>query len=211
MLYTTLFFLPGAAGHFISRCLSLLPDVCCFVNPATNDIPRSLEEKVELFSYKPWHSSDQKSWIKFENQLPVYLDLYKHTNIAQTGNKIFHRFFHPSSSNMSSLDLRVEQASKLTMCVDTTRCFKWVVANSCWKNHGANGITIELLENEKKLLSDPSVVRVDLSKIVSNRQTFLEEFYRVAAILNHDVVPIDHALLRLWREWKMTTYSVVIV
>ena len=194
-------FIPGAAGNFISRCLNLLTGVVAWAD-RKQGIPTTLDEKFKLFSYQSVLNFDHhlgQSWIDFEHRLLEYYIKVKHNDIPPGAVGVF--LSHPRDPVWCD-SLLGKDDQRFVFYIDPSDCYEWCIMNAYWKN----SFHSELWFCEgKTMLQNPEVHKINLQKIISSYDSFIEEFAKLCRIIDHPVTPDELDVIKiLYFQWKTT-------
>ena len=199
-----LYFLPGAAGNFFSRCLNLLDNAYCWRLPDNPKISFTLEEKRKILSYdlvknKTHTYKLQKDWIEFEKKLVRFEDNGKVTDYSLLPNDAIAIWAgHPHPNYM-----RLDHFNRIFFYIDIDDAFEWAVLNCLYKDSFFN---MAYLLNANELKNNPVVNKISLAKITQDRDSFIKEFCRVCAIFNRQVSELETKyILELYDDWITTT------
>lgn len=203
MKYVFIYFLPGAAGHFFSRCLNLLENSYCFADATTNKIPTTLDEKIELLSYGKIKnkSFDQRNWVQFEKLLTHYERCQPHWDLPHDAVIIW---YNHSQSSHDNLYGQADTVHKFYM--DSSELFEWTIMNALYKN---SYIDVEWLIEYKNFKYNKDLQKINLKKIITSYDGFLDEFQQVCKTIGR--VPSDKELIaikNLYGEWELTRLDV---
>ena len=201
-----LYFLPGAAGNFFSRCLNLLDNAYCWAPADTPTVmPNTAEEKQQLLSYtsvinyrKNWLDFDyRKNWLDFENELVPFQDPDQNL-LPEDAIAIW--ISHPTHVCGKS-----DYVDKFFFYIDPSNAFEWMLLNGLYKD---SGLHFSNFKYGQRLLDNPTIHKIDLSKIITSRESFAEEFCRVCNIVNHQLTSVElKRVLDLYDQWNKTTMS----
>jgi len=195
--FIALHFIPGAAGNFLSRCINLLDDT--FVWSNGKNIPNTLEEKLDLLTYKD--QSKYPTWTDFEGTIEEYSGVKPHWDIGPNSNGVVIR--HPSPADFIK-NITGKDDTAVNIFIDHENNLDWVILNGAYKNSFQ---TFEYFENGFDLKNDPSVYKINLASIINGYQKFLPEFIKLAAFIDRTVTQdIEIALNILYEEWQKTVF-----
>ncbi len=200
-----IFFLPGAAGNFLSRSLNLLDNFYSFGNKQDKTLPKTLEEKIQLLSYHEVidKSFEERNWITFENNVTDYHNCCPHWDLPENSYGVFKVHPGPRTKNGMFSDLVGKDDKYFKFLIDTDQVFEWTFMNALYKNTptDANWLMANL-----KLEQDPSVYKISLKNIISGKETFFAEFQKICEILGHTISPQERAAVSdLYDQWQKTT------
>jgi len=196
--FIKLYYIPGAAGNFLSRCINLLDDTYVWCNGKS--IPKSLDEKFDLLTYKK--VDDRNKWIEFEDKILSYDHIQPHWDIGPNSNAV--ELMHPTNENFHNITTIGKDDKLVKIYIDCTDHLDWVIING-WAKHGMiTHFTWSLMAS--KIEKDPSVYKVKLSNIVNGYEKFLLEFKALATMIDRILTPdIEIFLHKLYDEWTETT------
>lgn len=195
--YVFVFFLPGSAGNFFSRCLSLASDQAYgWVPDNAISLNLSAAEKHHVFGYG--QSRQYQDWKRFEGQLVHYSTLVDHYNIPNNSISIWSE--HPRYHLLDN-DLVGSDNQQHVFYIDPTDNFEWVVLNSLYKN---STIDVKWLREGQIMLDDPNIHKINLANIISNPDSLWLEVEKVYAIINHKCSN-KKLVQALWEQWYQTT------
>ena len=201
-----LYFQPGAAGNFFSRCLNLLDNAYCYASGTT--IPVTIEEKFKLLSYslvkdRSFDSNNTlsndpvKNWQQFECQLKHIESLKNYTELPENATVVWVSHSHKSTDKTSS------HPNRIFFYIDPSDAFEWMLLNCLYKD---SMLEIGFISPGNQLKHNPVVHNISLAKIVQGRDSFIEEFGRACAIFNRELSALEtQYILALYAEWSVTT------
>lgn len=199
--YLYIFFLPGAAGNFFSRCMSLASDRCVGQIPSGSAHPYlSLEEKFQSFSYS--NSQRDANWIEFESKLVHYSDLFVHHALATQSVSVWHQ--HP---DYVFLNKKIEGPNdkKYLFYIDPSDAFEWCVLNALHKD---SYIQKKWISQGKKMLEDADIIKINLSDIFSSHETLLVSVQKVCDTVGINLGSAQCVkIVELWNQWIDTTLA----
>jgi len=205
MINITLYFIPGAAGNFFSRCLNLLENAYCFVDPNNPRGPTTLTEKMNLLTYDKvknrkfnGHSYAQRNseddWVNFEDKLSYY---EINPDIELPNNSINISLAHPHPNY-----LKLHERDTFFFYIDSSDEFEWCLLNAFYKN---SFVDIASLFYGKELKNNPAVHKISLSAIIKNKDSFIKEFKRVCNIFGYTLQEEEElSIILLYQQWKTT-------
>ena len=203
-----LYFQPGAAGNFFSRCLNLLDNAYCYASGTT--IPVTIEEKFKLLSYslvkdRSFDSNNTlsndpvKNWQQFECQLKHIESLKDYTELPENATVVWVSHSHKSTDKTSS------HPNRIFFYIDPSDAFEWMLLNCLYKD---SNLQIGFISSGNELKHNPVVHNISLAKIVQDRDSFIEEFSRACAIFNRQLSALEiKYIVALYDEWITTTLS----
>ena len=199
MTYLFLFFVPGAAGNFISRCINLLDGGYCW--SSDNMIPTNIKDKLNLLSYAPvmYSTPDHRDWV---TDWETKIKHYDNFNRIPPGTKYIVRINHPNYEILNK-NIAGPDDQQLLVHIDASDNFEWCILNALYKNSYQE---INWFKTAKQMLADNNIYKISLKQIVDNRDTFFEEFKKICDLLNHELTAVETlAILMLYDQWKTTT------
>jgi hypothetical protein len=211
--FVTIFFIPGAAGNFIARCLNLLTGFNVFepANPNENKMPDAINEKLELLNYNKvlnWGATNQTksefTWVNFEHQLVPYEMFKGHCDFPLGGVGV--RALHPVHSKLKYLEQFIGQDDeKFVFYIDPTGVWNWMLVHADMKDSHQS---VAWFKHGKNLLNDPDIFKISLKNIVNSQESFIEEFSKICKIIKHQLSEEElDAVLFLYKQWKTTTLN----
>lgn len=198
IVYVYIFFLPGAAGNFFSRCMSLASDRCVGqITPGSVHPYMSLKEKFQSFSYADMQPNI--NWIEFEQGLVHYSNLFVHHSLATQSVSLWHN--HPDYGFLNrQIDGSKDQ--KFLFYIDPSDSFEWCVLNALKKD---SFIEKKWVVQGKKMLEDPAILKINLSNIFSSQQTLINEVQQVCDVVGIHLSPSNRDKIgQLWNQWILT-------
>ena len=197
--YVFLFFLPGSAGNFFSRCLALAGDeYYSWVSP--NLTPHlTVDQKWELYRYQGL-TDRFDDWIEFEKTLVKHANVIDHDQLPDNSVSIWLQ--HPDLAVLAK-NIPGPDDRQLTIYIDPSREFEWVTLNALWKH---SQIDVKWLKNGMALLEDPAVHKVPVEAIIRSPSTLLAEIESIVDKLGKTMDDHSRYLISaLWHEWQHTT------
>lgn len=199
MKYAFLHFLPGSAGNFISRCVNLCDGTLCWIKRDDGTIPKTLEEKQQLFTYA---NRTQDNWTHFERQLAPYWQIVGEEH--GLGIDLSFQIGHPTVRwDISTLTHGAEWVRHSVIDVSDPGLFEWAIMNAFYKQ---SYLQVEWFQDYHALCQDPSVYKISLENILDSEDSFWKEidFY-----LDHLEISVQHRpqeqIRSLYKEWLPTT------
>jgi hypothetical protein len=192
-------FIPGSAGNFFSRCLSLASDRCYGLVPAkTKTIDFSIQEKFNFYQYP--NMPESRNWLDFEKQLVPYYRIHDHRTMPDNSCSIWLQ--HPSYA-LIDRNLGGTEITQLRFYIDPSRRFEWTVLNALYKN---SYIDSRWLEEGERMLNDPTFTKIDINHIVDSSDTLLAAVSMVCEISGIEFGDFSREKIQqLWYQWKKTT------
>jgi hypothetical protein len=195
--YVFVFFLPGSAGNFFSRCLSLASDQAYgWVPKDAISLDLSAAEKHHVFGYG--QSKQYQDWIRFEGQLVHYSTLVDHWRIPNNSISIWSE--HPRYQLLNK-DLVGTDNHQHVFYIDPTNNFEWVILNSLYKN---SMLDVKWLREGQMMIDDPNIHKINLANIISDPDSLWSEVEKVYAIIKHKCSN-KKLVQALWTQWHTTT------
>ena len=195
--YVFVFFLPGSAGNFFSRCLSLASNQAYGWIPEGSKISSlSADEKYHVYSYA--QSNQFNDWKKFEGKLVHYSTLFEHYAIPSDSISIWSE--HPRYQLLDQ-DLVGNSNQRQVFYINPGDYFEWVVLNSLYKN---STIDVKWLSQGQQMLNDSAIHKINLANIIAGPDTLWLEVEKVYAIINHKCSNKE-LVQELWKQWINTT------
>jgi hypothetical protein len=195
--YVFVFFLPGSAGNFFSRCLSLASNQAYgWVPKDAISLDLSSAEKHHAFGYRK--SKQYRDWIRFEGQLVHYSTLVDHWCIPNNSISIWSE--HPRYQLLDK-DLVGTDNHQHVFYIDPTKNFEWVILNSLYKN---SMLDVKWFQEGQIMLDDPNIHKINLANIIADPDSLWSEVEKVYAIINHKCSNKE-LVQALWAQWYTTT------
>ena len=206
--FVTIFFIPGAAGNFIARCLNLLTGFNVFEPPDNSGMPSTIEGKLDLLKYDNvlnWptnYKNTDFTWVNFEHRLVPYEQIKSHCDFPLGGAGV--RALHPTHSKLKYLEQFIGQDDeKFVFYIDPTGVWNWMLVHADMKDSHQS---IVWFKHGKNLLTDPDIFKISLKNIVGGEESFVEEFNKICKIIKHELSKEElDAVLILYKQWKTTT------
>ena len=191
-----IWFLPGAAGNFLSRCLNLLENVSCWGITTTKVIPMDIDSKFRMVDYADVCNRTVNSkirWTEFEDQLYQISE-------EECLTEFLVSIEHPENQ----FD-RISNTNEVDVYIDVDECFEWVMLNALYKD---SMIFPHYLYHARELCQNNSVFKFSLKRLLSGEESFKEEFVRLCDFIQVSLVDSEIELvLQLYRSWVKTTIS----
>ena len=201
MTYVFLFFIPGAAGNFLSRCLNLLDGACCWSD--NGYIPVTLEEKLQLLNYKSvlGRSDAGPNWVlEWEKRVSQY----RYCGPAVDTIKIAIWPGHPADGLLKKKLIGKDDRT-LTIYIDPSDAFEWATLNALYK---ISYIDVDWLKVGAKMIEDSSIYKISLADIIRDEESFVLEILRICIRIGHALTENEKsAIVELYRHWKTTTLA----
>lgn len=201
--HVSIFFLPGAAGNFLGRCLNLLDDANCFVDSELLTFPKTLEEKVQLVSYHNVtnRTSTDTVWYDFERKLSLFYCV-DHWYDQIEHKKYVIQIRHPDGNEDHNI-VRSQNDRNFVIYIDPTDAYEWHFLNCLYKNSFPN---VKYFIGAKNIINDPGVYHVNLRNIITDINTFWTEFVKLCNYIEHPISPdVEQAVKNLYEQWITTT------
>jgi hypothetical protein len=195
--YVFVFFLPGAAGNFFSRCLSLAGNQTYgWVPDKTNNVGLSADQKHQAYSYS--ESALHQDWKKFEGKLVHYSTVTDHHSIPTGSVSLWseHPRYQLLDCNLTGTDNQQH-----VFYIDPSDKFEWVILNSLYKN---STIDVKWLQEGQAMLTDSDIYKISLANIIESSATAWLEVEKVYAIIKHKCSNKE-LVEDLWQQWNSTT------
>lgn len=211
MTHIFLYFVPGAAGNFFSRCLNLASDDIygwVYNTGMATKLPKpklqlSLSEKFDLFTYTKTQSFRQNGWIEFEKELTFFHNVFKTFDVIPE-TAITLRAMHPNDLWLYPVEGRQYSSDHVMgIYIDPTDCWEWVMLNAFKKDSIFNPDWLKL---GKRMLDTPEIPKVGLKNILTSGQATVSEIQRIMDLLGKPFYDINKEhVKKLWEEWWTTT------
>jgi hypothetical protein len=207
--FVVLNFLPGSAGNFVSRCLNLLTGFHVW-KPRNSPMPTGINEKLDQLKYKNvlhFPNQDRKyrlNWTRWEHYFAECCNASGHTVADGEVGVIVN---HPSNNDVARY---LGKNDKLfVFCIDSTDMWDWMIVSAEIKDSFQ---AVNWFKENKRMLEDPDISKINLKNIVSGQETFVAEFKKICNIINHNLSEEElDAVVILYNQWKTTTPSDEIV
>ena len=200
MKYIFVYYLPGSAGNFFSRCLNLLDNAYCFVVKKNSTLPTTLTEKIDLLSYNSVIGEDfaTRDWIKFESKLSHYSVKNLHWDLPKNSYSVWPA--HPDTKHHDLLPGDDNIVYKFY--IDSSECFEWGIMNALYKN---SYLDVKWFINGKDLKNNNDIHKINLKNIINSKEGFLIEFNLVCNIIDHILTDAElTAVGKLYDQWILT-------
>lgn len=195
-----IFFLPGCAGNFFTRSLTLSNDLCIGYVPKNvplDQLNLSLDEKFAAFSYTK--SKQHQRWTDFETQLVRHVRIVDGSMGDPNTYSIWD--FHPSY-NLLNKGRTVNKRCH-AFYIDPEDNFEWGMLNALYKDSYLDPIW---MKDGKQMLTDPSVHKLSLTNIISSKETCVQEIKKIADVVGFDIPSRNlDKIFELWDQWYPTT------
>jgi len=197
--YIFLFFLPGSAGNFFSRCLALASDRCYgWIGAQVPKLHLDLEEKFRLYQYSDPIEDD---WISFERRLSHYSKHYPHHELPQGSYSIWAH--HPNTQQTVRHNLAGPNDRQHVFYIDPSENFQWCMLNSLYKN---SVIDVKWMIEGKKMLDDPNIIKINLSDIIASGDSLVRTVQQVCESVGLCLQEENRAKIQdLWNQWILTS------
>jgi hypothetical protein len=197
--YVWIFFLPGSAGNFLSRCVNLLSDQCyCWVDSTTQQLNLSLEEKFKLFDYS--RSYKFTHWGNYEDSLTMYHKIMSHHDLPESSYSIWQG--HPNYKHLSN-GIAGTDDREFVFYIDPQEQFEWIMLNCLKKD---SFIQCHDLVNGQQMLQDQNVHKLSISNIITAPETLLYEIQKISNLIGLTLQDDSKKYItKLWHQWNATT------
>lgn len=203
MNYIFIYFLPGAAGNFFSRCLNLLGNSYCWVDTTTKRVPQTPREKIQLLNYESqiFKSFGTRHWVNdFESRVTAYYKFYPHWELPADANLIW--LAHPDLDTHSA-GLAGDDDRTFYFIIDSSDEFEWTLMNALYKN---SYLDVKWLVMMEKIKLKDEVHKISLKNIISGEAGFFQEFSKVCSVIGHSINQEESdAVRKLYNQWQCTT------
>jgi hypothetical protein len=199
--YLHVFFLPGAAGTFFARCLSLASDQCVGQIASSATTPyMSLQEKYSVYQYGSRHQ--YSNWIDFEKTVVHYSNCFEHHALESGTVSIWHS--HPSYDVLAQ-NIAGADDQQVLVYIDASDAFEWCMLNALYKD---SYIQKKWLLCAQQMLSDTALHKINLSNIITSADTLLQCVQQVCDLAHIEIKSENQTQIRkLWHEWIKTTLA----
>ena len=196
--YIFLFFQPGCAGNFFSRCLNLVsPNFYCWLDPLR---PALIQDQQLKFNLMTYHNVEPNTnWIKFESKIVQYFSVTPLPALPPTSVAIW--IGHPNYSILNKNIAGPDDNVKI-FYIDPGEYIEWGILNALYKN---SFIDAEWMRTGCQMLVDPNIIKISLKNIVDSPTSLLHEVQKVVNIIGHDCYSSEKIITDLWHQWQKTT------
>lgn len=197
--YVFIFFLPGSAGNFFSRCISLISDRSyCWVDKNNPCLELTLNDKFNLCQYI--ESTQFSNWRDFERHIVHYSSKFEHWALPDQSISIWHN--HPNY-NMFNKNLMGPGDQQYAFYIDPTENFEWVLLNALYKH---SYIDVSWFTTGKEMLTDNSIIKIKLSDIIGSATGCLNAVQQVCSSIGVSLNDENKQTIeKLWHQWINTT------
>lgn len=202
--YISISFLPGSAGNFFSRCLNILDRAYCFIPANTKQIPKSIDDKLNILSYQSVLNKDfnQRNWVDFESQLIFYTQAYEHSELPNNSLSIWYGHPYHRYGCVDLENLAGEDDFCFNFYIDPGDHIEWCNMNALYKNSYLN---VDWFINGQYLLKNQLVYKIQLGEFLKTWEDFYNEFIKVCNIISHTLTLQEkQAIKQLYSQWKTT-------
>lgn len=196
--YVYVFFLPGAAGNFLSRCLSLAADRCVGqISPVSASPYLSQDEKFQLFRYD---AARESNWIDFESRLIHYSFRFEHTELTPGSVSIWN--MHPDYDFLHR-NIAGPDDSKFVFYIDPSEAFEWCTLNALYKD---SHIEKKWLLQGRQMLDDHDITKINLADIFLSCESCILLIEKICNTVHIDLASSHRQkIIELWHQWIDTT------
>ena len=212
MNYIHITFLPGSAGNFLARSLSLSDSVYSFVK-SDNFIKDDLAKKLEVLAYTKIFPGN---WVGFENEIDLISSKYSVEEITERigNNSSIVSFIHPEPDYYLDYLGPDDNLYNFLIVPDTKETINWMISNGLHKhslpatatefNDIVSGPELQGMVDEFiKLQHNPEYHQIKLSELIS-KDTFLETIKNVCYIAGIKYTPGVNTLFDQWIKTTVT-------
>lgn len=194
MTYIFIYFIPGAAGNFFSRCLNLLDNSFCWT--VDQHLPLDIDDKIAILGYE---KNKPRDWIQFEHTLKHYSEFRAHGDLPNNAKSVWLQ--HPNY-DMIERSLVNEKDKSVIFYINPQNCFDWCLANALYKN---TWIDAKWIEAGRDIAVRQDVTCLNLYNIKTSWALFRQELQVALDVLQHTItVHEEQAINTLWHQWHNT-------
>jgi hypothetical protein len=204
-----LYFLPGSAGNFLSRCIGLCNNVYTFVPKGTTILKHlTVEEKYDMFSYKTiidreLSDTHEKDWIVFENKLVPIVDIFSSDELRDSSNNaVIIDAGHPNADYTRYKHNRLSPDDNMhVFLINISDSFEWMFYNALYKN---SGFVLNYFRDYEIIKNFKNTKQIKLSSITDDTR-FIKMYISLCKIIGIKEEDIHHEFVRrLYTEWQTT-------
>lgn len=196
--YLFLFYLPGAAGNFVSRALSLVSDDHYGLVADRDSIRLDLLDRARMLGYA--NADTVTSWIDFEKKLVNHHEVIDHCSLPTGSCSIWSN--HPDYDVLSRGIAGTDDRS-FVFYIDPSEAFEWCVLNALFKD---SYLQKKWMITGRRMRDDPNIVNINLANIIRDRDSCLDEILKICrhtgCFLNQQR---KWYIQDLWDQWNTTT------
>ena len=199
--YIFLFFNPGSAGNFLSRCLNLMHEDCyAWVDANSPVLNQDLQYKYQLLTYQKHNTHAYDTWLKFETSIGR---VHQHFSPEQLPLNSLHIMLQHPSYDIFNKEILGPDDKKYCFYIDPSDRFEWCILNALYKN---SYISDEWLVNGKRMMDDTDIVKIPLQNIIESPELLEIEIEKIANIVGVNFRLENRVIVKkLWQEWFATT------
>lgn len=203
MRYVLIYYMPGAAGNFLSRCINLLDQAHGWIDAKENKMLYDIDEKLKVLSYEKVRNLNftQRDWVDFEFDITHYSNKYDHWDLPENSLSIW--AWHPDKF---TIDKKTEIAGPDDLLykfyIDTQDVLEWTVMNALYKNSSVN---VDWLRGTIECRNRSDFHRICLKNMIQGWEQFKSEFEKICDIIQHDITNKELVAIQcLYFEWQDT-------
>jgi hypothetical protein len=198
-------YMPGHAGNFLTRLLSLSPETIVQLPKSqlreaiTNSTVPHIERRVDLYKFDQVFK-EHGTWQTFHRAWPDFADrdmLEQFDNIHQTKNKNVVYAIHPFEFWLFQKEIRSIKDAEFYNVTLSSKYATWV-AQSMEK------LKFKNRDNEKSLFVEYSteydMKSIDLTSMLDNQEGFEAEYIRICNDIT--LTPVQDQANELYQNWK---------
>lgn len=198
MQYVYVFFQPGSAGHFFTRCLNLIDDDCyIWVDRDNPRLYQTVDQKMQLFEYS--RSRQYSNWVDYEKSAVRYYDLMSHTEVRPGSTVIY--TCHPDYRALGNNVVGYRDTS-FVYYIDPVGMTEWAMMNAFYKDSYVDPFW---MQQGQLMRRDNKIQKILLKDIVKSSESCFRLVNQIATQLHRKIEPANHtAILKLWHQWQTT-------
>lgn len=223
--YINIIYIPGSCGNFISRCLNLLENFYCFVNPNSQReeiLDQSIEEKFRFLSYENilknissdfsvipdadwWHTKHEYNNLirKFYNHTGI-----EHVDTPENSTIVLDTHINYYYKNViSQQSVLLGKDDKLyNFYIDPEDNNEIVLLNCQYKlPNNLSFCKEELKLFYEKIVNEDNFIPIKLEKIIQSSTDCIDEIQKISQKVNHSLTDIEiEYITQLYNQWIST-------
>ena len=196
-----LFFIPGSAGNFVSRCLNLVDENChCWATEeqAVRSLP--MRQRQHLLCYT--EQKQYKKWTDFEHRLELHTRRFLLKDLPDNSVSIW-----PAHPDYAVLDRGIAGSDdqSFVFYIDPSDNMEWVVLNALYKDSFINRQWLEIGE---KMRLDSEINKINLTSIIDSATMCCNEIQRICDLIGQPFSDQARSrIIDLWQQWRNTTLA----
>ena len=201
--YIFIVYLPGYAGNFLARLLSLskstVPVLPIEMLKNFDRIPNlNIDQRLQLYSFKDVRQQYQ-NWQVYHRE---WITFYNHVDICERIDNEFSHIVYslhfPEFKKFNQEITNIKNKEVFYVKLDLNRYKPWIEKSQLDLNFKYRLDEIENYSKWSSLLD----LNINLTKILDNEVDYLEEYRNIQKFLNLDVY--ENEALILYKEWYDT-------